>query len=33
MHPAQPSRDTRLWICSMGCKWEVNGIGIGGHYV
>ena len=32
MHPAQPSRDTRLWICSMGCKWEVNGIGIGGHY-
>ena len=33
MHPTQPSRDTRLWICSMGCKWEVNGIGIGGHYV
>ena len=33
MHPAQPSRDTRLWICSMGYKWEVNGIGIGAHYV
>ena len=33
MHPTQPSRDTRLWICSMGCEWEVNGIGIGGHYV
>jgi hypothetical protein len=32
MHPTQPSRDTRLWICSMGCKWEVNGIRIGGHY-
>jgi len=28
MHLAHPSKDRRLWIYSMGCEWEGNGIGI-----